>query len=149
MSEQTPSDGTSAIKEIGEFPMRQFVAAAAGLPPNGTIIDDGTNKLTFKVENGDADQVTLRLVLSDNLWGWKSMPINTDIVGQWVRVSELGVNSNQRTSTLNLTQDELGGSIKLDFWKHGAFGLGAWVAARVIGTSDHLGKLITFTWEED
>ena len=130
--------------------MRQFLAAAAaGLPPSGILIDDGTNKVTFTVENGTADQVTFRLVLSDNLWAWKSMPISTDIAGQFSKVTEIGVNSNQRRSEIGLTQDDLAGSIKLDFWKHGVVGLGAWVTARIIDTSEHFGKLITYTWEED
>jgi hypothetical protein len=151
MSKQTLSDGTSAVKEIGDFATRQFLAAAAaGLPTSGTLIDDGTNRVRFTVENtGQPDRVTFRLVLSDNLGTWKSMPISTDIVGNWVRVRELGVNSNQRMSTVGLTTDDLAGAIKLDFWKHGFLGLGAWVTAVVIDVSEHLGKRITYVWEED
>jgi hypothetical protein len=151
MSEQTPSDGTAAVKEVGEYATRQFLAAAAaGLPSSGTLIDDGTNRVRFAVEEtGQTDRVAFRLVLSDNLWGWKSMPISTDIVGNWVRVRELGVNSNQRIATVGLTTDDLAGAIKLDFWKHGVLGFGAWVTALVIDVSEHLGKRITYIWEED
>jgi hypothetical protein len=122
----------------------------AQLVGSGILINNGWDRIFWRVDDWEPGVMTLQLVLDTRLWAWKSIVVTTlRNNGNWEWVREIAVNSNDRVASVQLYPSDLAAMFKLDFWKHGFGGLGRWVTAVVLDTPSHMGKSLQFTVDRD
>jgi hypothetical protein len=125
-------------------------AAHAQVETSGTIINQWGARVRLDVEDsGDTSKVQIVLRAANNITWWKSLDISRWGFPVLVNVGRLETKDANRESSIDLSASDGGFLLKLDFWKGGFLGVGAWVGARLVNVPDNLGKRLIYTWERD
>jgi hypothetical protein len=113
------------------------------------IRDEPGNRVRFRVEAADdPDQIEMRLEVADHITWWKSVSyfMRADGMAERFRIETKNQtkSAEQLISSANIVQ--LG---RIELWKGGFSGWGAFVAALDLNTWANRGRRFVFRWEED
>jgi len=136
--------------EVGvEFPETQRDVSEA-LVGSGYVANGPGARIRYDVEPTDPDKIVLVLRQVPQLRWWKSLDVFSDVNGTWMGGGRrIEVKDDQREASLDIYAWDSSATLRVELWKAGFGGFGAFVHARHIDRQSHLGRRITFTWEQD
>jgi hypothetical protein len=86
---------------------------------------------------------------TDNITWWKSLDLFVNVSGSWVHSKRIETKKSDREAQVDYFDFEMTDTFKLEFWKGGVGGFGAYVYALTMDSYANLGQKIIFTWERD
>ena len=117
----------------------------AELAGQGTFVDNGTDRWHWMVVDGRPGILTLQLQVPSEITWYKNIHIAASFFGSWYKIRELMTKGENTVSAVDLTQqDAQSGTLKLDFWRCGFLGFGAYVTTMLLDVPTHIGKRVIF-----
>ncbi len=123
------------------------------LQGSGTVPDVGSDVIKYEVVDLPSNQsniirITLKSV--DKITYWKHLTVMAQI--GWIsslKISELETKDSKHEDSFDYPSWDLIDHLRLEFWKGGFLGAGAYVTQWSINARDNLGSHIIFTWEKE
>ena len=110
-----------------------------------TFINDATNEWSYSIEAGTPNMLTLQLEASPRVTWWKQIVVYASLFGNWHWIRTLETKDYQRVRAVNLRpEDAQSGTLKLDFWRGGIAGLGAYITTLLIDAPTNLGNKLIY-----
>jgi hypothetical protein len=135
---------TQRIREDGLASRRDSVAGLT-VGSSGTFVDNGSDRWHYLVVPGTPNVLTIQLQVSDKVTWWKQIEISASFFGSWYPIRTLETKDDRRVATVDLTPtDAQSGTLKLDFWKGGFLGFGAYIITLLIDVPSNLGNKIIY-----
>jgi hypothetical protein len=126
------------------------IGPVGNISGSGVLVDDPTMRLTYDVEVADANnKIQFVLRATDNITWWKSLDLFVNVSGSWVHSKRIETKKSDREAQVDYFDFEMTDTFKLEFWKGGVGGFGAYVYALTMDSYANLGQKIIFTWERD
>lgn len=117
---------------------------------SGTLYDNGTDRITYQVTwTGDTSKAQFELRTPTAITWWKSLDIFSYVNGQYVHAKRIETKDSRHYASVDYFAGEMTSPYKVEFWKAGVFGAGAYVTAIQMDNAGSVGKRFTFTWERD
>jgi hypothetical protein len=132
------------IREEG-LASRRAGAPELAVGDSGTFVDNGTDRWHYLVIPGTPGVLTIQLQVSDQVTWWKQIVISASYFGSWYQIRTLETKDDYRTATVDLTPaDAQSGTLKLEFWKGGFLGFGAYITTLLLDVPSNLGNKIIY-----
>ena len=117
---------------------------------SGVIVDEPGARITYRVETADAEnKIQFVLETVGNIKAWKSLDLFVNVNGQFVHSKRTETNGAKHTAEVDYFDDEMTDAFKIEFWKAGFLGFGAYVTSLIMDSYENLGSRIIFSWERD
>lgn len=117
---------------------------------DGYIIDGPGNKIHYHVEPiEDQGKIKFVLKMANRLTWWKSLDIFVNVNGRWEHSKRIETKDAVKEASVDYFEHEMTTAFKIEFWKGGFAGFGAYVVALQIDSYENRGNKLTFTWERD
>ncbi len=114
------------------------------------IRDEPDNRVRFRVEQADdPGQIEMRLEVADNITWWKSLSYFMRVGTVNIERHRIETKNNVKSAEVIIYTPEIAQFGRLELWKGGFLGFGAWVQSLDFNTWANRGRRFVFRWEED
>ena len=117
---------------------------------SGVIVDEPGARISYRVDTADADnKIQFVLETAANIKKWKSLDLFVNVNGQFIHSKRTETKDSKHVAETDYFDDEMTDAFKIEFWKFGFLGFGAFVTSLILDSYENLGSRIVFTWERD